>query len=104
MSQIVMDKPALHLQRSCVLQGASIRVWDSLPIRSPVPWASLVAQMVKNLPAVWETQVRPWGQEDPTGEGNGYPLYYSCLEDAMDRGAWWAAVHEVPKSQTRLSD
>ena len=34
------------------------------------------------------------------GEGNGTPLQYSCLENPMDRGAWWAAVHEVTKSQT----
>ena len=39
-----------------------------------------------------------------TGEGNGIPLQYSCLENLMDRGAWWAAVHGVAKSQTRLSD
>ena len=37
-------------------------------------------------------------------EGNGNPLQYSCLENPMDRGAWWATVHRVPKSQTRLSD
>ena len=38
------------------------------------------------------------------GEGNGIPLQHSCLENPMDRGAWWAAVHGVAKSQTRLSD
>ena len=38
------------------------------------------------------------------GEGNGTPLQYSCLENPMDGGAWWAAVHEVTKSQTQLSD
>ena len=37
-------------------------------------------------------------------EGNGNPLQYSCLENPMDGGAWWAAVHGVTKSQTRLSD
>ena len=37
-------------------------------------------------------------------EGNGPPLQYSCLENPMDGGAWWAAVHGVAKSQTRLSD
>ena len=37
-------------------------------------------------------------------EGNGTPLQYSCLENPMGRGAWWAAVHGVAKSQTRLSD
>ena len=39
-----------------------------------------------------------------TGEGNGTPLQYSCLENPMDCGAWWAAVHGVVKSQTRRSD
>ena len=38
------------------------------------------------------------------GEGNCNPLQYSCLENPMDRGAWWATVHGVAKSQTRLSD
>ena len=38
------------------------------------------------------------------GEGNGTPLQYSCLENAMDRGAWWAVVHGVAKSRTQLSD
>ena len=37
-------------------------------------------------------------------EGSGNPLQYSCLENPMDGGAWWAAVHGVVKSQTRLSD
>ena len=34
------------------------------------------------------------------GEGNGSPLQYSCLENPMDKGAWWATVHEFAKSQT----
>ena len=38
------------------------------------------------------------------GGGNGNPLQYSCLENPMDRGAWWAVVHGVTKSQTRLND
>ena len=38
------------------------------------------------------------------GEGNGTPLQYSCLENPMDGGAWWAAVHGVATSQTKLSD
>ena len=51
------------------------------------------------------------GDPDPTpglgrspGEGNGYLLQYSCLENPMDRGAWWATVHGVTKSQIGLSD
>ena len=38
------------------------------------------------------------------GEGNGTPLQYSCLENPMDGGTWWAAVHGVAKSRTRLSN
>ena len=38
------------------------------------------------------------------GEGNGDPLQYSHLENSMDRGAWWAIVHEVTKSRRQLSD
>ena len=42
-------------------------------------------QTVKNLPAIWETQVRSLGWEDPLEKGNGYPLQYSCLENSVDR-------------------
>ena len=38
------------------------------------------------------------------GEGNGNPLQYSCLGNPMDRGTWWAAVHGITKSRTRLSN
>ena len=40
------------------------------------------------------------GSGQSPGEGNGNPLQYSCLENCMDRGAWWATVHGVTKSQT----
>ena len=40
--------------------------------------------------------------QSPSREGNGNPLQYSCLENPMDRGAWWAAVYGVAQSQTRL--
>ena len=46
----------------------------------------------------------PCSQIGNSGEGNGIPLQYSCLENPMDGGAWQAAVHGVAKSQTRLSD
>ena len=39
------------------------------------------------------------GSRRSPGEGNGYPLQYSCLENPMDRGAWWAEVHGVAKSR-----
>ena len=43
--------------------------------------------MVKHLLEVQEAQVQSLGQEDPPGEGNGYPIQYSCLENPMDRAA-----------------
>ena len=103
---------------------------------SSVVWASLRAQLVKNLPAMQETPVHFLGWEDPhrrdrlpisvflgfpcgsagkdstcnagdlglipglgrsPGKGNGNPVQYSCLGNPMDRGAWWATVHGVPK-------
>ena len=60
--------------------------------------SSLVAQMVKNLPAnAGDPGLIPGSGRSP-GEGNGYPLQYSCLENSMDRGAWRATVHGVTKS------
>ena len=65
-------------------------------------WASLVAQMVKNLPAMRETWVRSLGWEDPLEKGTA-TFQYSGLENSMDRGAWRATVRGVTKSQTWLS-
>ena len=44
------------------------------------------------------------GSGRSTGEGNGNPLQYSCLENPMGGGAWWATVHGVAQSRTQLSD
>ena len=63
-----------------------------------------MAHMVKSLSAMRETQVQSLGWEDPPGEGNGNLLQYSCLENPVAGGAWWATVHRVTKSQTRLSN
>ena len=67
---------------------------------------SLVAQSVKNPPAMQETAS---DEGDPglipglgrsPGKGKGYPFQYSCLEDSMDRGAWLATVHGFTKNRT----
>ena len=57
----------------------------------------LVAQKVNNLPAMQKTWVSIPGLGRSLREGNDYPLQYSCLENSMDRGTWWATVHGVTK-------
>ena len=65
--------------------------------------ASLVAQTIKESACnVGDPGSIPGSGRFP-GEGNGNPLQYSCLENTMDRGAWWATVHGVTKSWTQLS-
>ena len=56
--------------------------------------------MVKNLPAMQETWGLILGSGRSSGEGHGYLFQYSGLENSMDRGAWWATVHWISKSQT----
>ena len=64
--------------------------------------ASLVAKMVKNLPAMWETQVRSLGQEKPL-EKEWQPTPLFLPGEFHGQGAWRATVHGVAKSRTRLS-
>ena len=59
-----------------------------------IPWIIKKAGDLGSIPGLGRTP----------GEGNGNPLQYSCLENPMDSGAWWAIVHGVTKSRTRLSD
>ena len=67
-------------------------------------WASLVAQLVKNPPAVQETWVQSLGWEDPLEKGMATHPGVLGLENSMDRGAWQATVHGVAKSWTQPSD
>ena len=60
--------------------------------------------MVKNPPTVWETWVQSLGWEDPLEEGMATHSSILAWRIPMDKGAWWATVHGVEKSQTRLSD
>ena len=66
--------------------------------------ASLVGQTVENLPAIWETWVRSLGWEDPLEEGLATHSSILARRIPLDRGAQWATVHGVTKSQTWLSD
>jgi len=71
----------------------------------PYRWASQVVLVVKNPPTnagdIRDTIFVPGLGRFPAG-GHGNPLQYSCLENPMERGAWWATVHGVAKSGTRL--
>ena len=75
--------------------------------QSPLPWASQVELVAKKLPAnagdIRDADSIPESGRSPGG-GYGNPLQYSCLENPMDRGTWWAIVHGVTKSQTPLSN
>ena len=73
-------------------------------VRRLVQWASLVAQMVKNLPAMRETWVPSLGWEDPLQEEMATHSTILAWRIPMDRGAWRATVQGVAKSWTRLSD
>ena len=67
--------------------------------------SSQMALVVKTrlpMQEIQETQVWSLGPEDPPGVGNGNPLWYSCLENPMDRGTWQAVVYRVVKSWTQL--
>ena len=61
------------------------------------PWGRKELDMTERLHYYYFTST-------PLGEGDGTPLQYSCLENPMGGGAWWAAVRGIAKSQTRLSD
>ena len=69
-------------------------------------WASQVALVVKYLPAnagdIRDADWIPESERCPEG-GHGNPLQYSCLENPMDRGIWWATVHRVAKSLSNLA-
>ena len=76
-----------------------LRLWRIPWTEEPGRLQSRVAQS-----QTWLKRLSTNVCSDFPGEGNGNPLQYSCLENPMDRGAWWATVHGVAKSQTRLSD
>ena len=79
----------------CTILFCSVNEWGKKSVLI-YPYKGQNSPVGINLPIAM-TQIRP-------GEGNGTPLQYSCLENPMDGGAWWAAVHGVSKNQTPLID
>ena len=75
-----------------------------LDLEPPSYFASRVVQLVKNLPTMRETWIQSLGWEDPLGESMATHSSILAWKIPMDRGAWWAVVHGVSKSQTRVSN
>ena len=80
-----------------MLNDYIIIIWSPLTV-------FLVAQMVKNMPAMWETWVQSLGWEDPLEEGMATYSSILAWRMPMDRGTWWATVHGVAESWTQLSN
>ena len=100
----------LPLESDIQWRGITIHNWDLSALFRPIYrliWASHVVLVVKNPPAsaggAWDQGLIPGSGRSPGG-GHGNPLQYSCLENPMDRGAWWAMIHGVAKSRTQRSD
>ena len=88
-----------------LVESVTCILWDIHSMHLSLSFLpSLVAQMVKNLPAGAGDPGSIPGSGGSSGEGHSNPLQYSCLENPMDRGIWWATAHGVAKSQTRLSN
>ena len=88
-------------------------MWVLLPLGHVLLFYLIVNKVDLGFPGGSDGKASAYNVGDPAsipgsgrspGEGNGNPLQQSCLENSMDGGAWWATVHGVTKSQTRLSD
>ena len=92
-----------------MFRASLLRVYDYITFKKILPppmqlRAFLVAQTVKNLPAMWETQVQSLSSEDPLEEGMATHSSILAWRIPMDRGAWRATVCGSTKNRTRLSD
>ena len=99
--QILWDNDKVISAKKCIALRASTFIyffkedfkWLGFHLKKELP---CVAQMIKNLASVQETQVQSWSGRSPR-EGQGNTLQFSCLENSMYRGAWRATVHSVTK-------
>ena len=88
----------------CLILGLGRLPGEGIGYLFQYSWASLVAQIVKNLPAMWETWAQTLCWEDLLGKGLVTHSSILAWRILMDRGAWWATVHGVAKNWTLLSD
>ena len=103
MAQLVKNPPAMQENPSSI-PGLGRSPGEGIGYPLQYSWASLVAQLVKNLPAMRETWVRSLGWEDALEEGMAAHPSILASRIPMDREAWWATVHGITMSQTRLSN
>ena len=95
---------SLELRKKLGIGARNLFLFLHLPSQFNTHYANLVAQMVKNLPAMRETWVQSLGQEDPLEVGMATHSSILAWRIPMDRGDWRTTVHRVSKSWTRLSD
>ena len=81
----------------------SIEIWGNAYKNQGFSGDSVVKNLLCQFRRCKRLMFDPWGQEDPLEEKMATHSKTSCLENSMDRGAWWAAFHGVAKSQTQLS-
>ena len=91
-----------HNTLNCFCNSFPCPVFPFLGLPSSASWASLVTQLVKNPPAMWETWVRSLGWEDPLENGMATHSSIFAWRIPMDRGSWRATAHGVAKHQTHL--
>ena len=113
-SKITVNGVCSHeIKYACSLEGKLWQTHSFLPTKVHTVKDMVFPVVIYSFPGGSEDKVSACSEGDlglipgsgrSPGEGNGNPLQYSCLENPMDGGAWWAAVHRVAKSQTRLSD
>ena len=84
----------------CLIPGLGRSPGEGIGYSLQYSWASLMAQMVQNPPAIWESWVRSLGWEDPLQEGMATHSSILAWRITVDRGAWWATVHGVTESDT----
>ena len=106
MSYLILVAPRntftkLHFN-TMITSFCSLRVWITTTLALSFPGDSVVKNPPANAGDTEDNSAIPGLRRSP-GRRNGNPLQYSCLENPMDRGVWWAAVHGVAKSQTWLS-
>ena len=113
-SEVIQSCPTLHDPMDCSLPGSSVHgIFQARGLE----WGAITFSDIDTMMCIFSGS--SGGKEsahnagDPglipglgrsPGEGNGYPLQYSCLVHPMDTGAWWAIVHGVPKNWTQPRD